>query len=134
MKKVIFLFAALVVAFSVQVKAQQAFTVTYYDTLSSADTLSYVVDWNVLKKADFYISSHLQADSVSGATGATAWLQVSNQESGNYWYNLDTVTINGVQTKDWHEDILYAVRLRLYVISAGTQVTTVRWGLHATPR
>lgn len=132
MKKVIFLFAILAAALTV--KAQQPFTVSHNDTLSDADTVSYVVDFNALKKADYDISSHLQCDSVSGATAATAWLQYSNQASGNYWYSVDTVTIDGVQTLDWHEDILNAVRVRLYILSTGTQSTLFYWGLHAVPR
>lgn len=132
MKKFIVLIAF--IAFAITIKAQQPFTVTHSETLTDADTISYVIDHNDLRKADYYISSHIQADSVSGATAATAYIQFSNQATGDYWYSADTVTIDGVQTIDYNEDILTARRMRLYVLSTGTQSTTFVWGLHAVPR
>jgi len=132
MKKLFLIIAVLLAGLTVH--AQNAFTVTHSETLTDADTITYVLDFKDLSKADYYISSHIQADSVSGSTAATAYLQVSNQSSGNYWYSLDTVTVNGVQTIDFHEDEVRAVRVRMYVLSTGTQSTTFRWGLHAVPK
>jgi len=132
MKKLILI---LVMVFAVMtVKAQQAFTVTHNDTLTDADTVSYVIDYNSLKKANYDISSHLQCDSASGSTAATAWLQFSNQASGDYWYSADTVTVDGTQTIDYTEDVLSARRVRLYILSTGTQSTLFYWGFKAVPR
>jgi len=131
-KKTILILILFLAAFAA--KAQNAFTVTHYDSLVDADTVTYVLDFDALKESDFYISSHIQADSSTGSTAATAYLQFSNQTSGDYWYSAATVTIDGVQTVDYTEDTLNANRLRLYVLSTGTQKTYLRWGLHAVPR
>lgn len=132
MKKLVFLFALMFAVISVN--AQRDFVFTHSDTLTNADTLSYVIDINDLKKADFYYSNFFQADSISGGTAGTAYFQVSNHSSGDYWYNLDTITINGVQTKDWGTGTLQALRARWYIITSGTAVTVVRFSTRGVPK
>ena len=132
MKKIL-LFACMILAV-ITVSAQQSFTVSRTDSVVNAETVTYTIDHEDLQKADFYYSSYFQADSISGTTTATAYLQVSNALTGNYWYNIDTITINGVQTKDWATGTIQANRVRWYIVSTGTQRTHLNFHMHFVPR
>jgi len=64
---------------------------------------------------------YVSLDSLSGAHNATHVLQVNaSMTDANTWYDLDTVTGNGVSVDDILEDNVYYGRMRIYSISNGT--------------
>jgi len=71
----------------------------------------------------------MAADSLSGSTAATGYLQQSNSTGGDVYTTLSSgsQTINGVLTeKIWENTTWYGAKMRLYVISTGSQSTRVR--------
>lgn len=134
MKRLIFitLFALLTVA----VCAQRGFNVAVSDSVKTGDlTYTYVIDYDDLSTTDYYYSSHVEMDSVSGTQAAYAYLQFSNQESGDYWYTADTVSCTSASgASSFNTGTLQAVRVRLYVVTSGTTRTDFAWGFHAVPR
>lgn len=69
------------------------------DTLTNADTISVVFPGTILN--DDYYSVQLVADSLSGSTAATAYIQQSNSTGGEHYTTITngSETINGVQTE-----------------------------------
>lgn len=132
MKK-LFIIISIVLGFAMTANAQ-SFSYQRYDSLVNADTISFVINPAGLKTGDYYYSTSLQADSISGSTAGTCWFQVSNWTTGDYWHSVDTVTINGVQTLDFSTGVLQAARARFYMISTGSQKTYVRFAIHAVKR
>jgi hypothetical protein len=132
MKKTILLISLALAVLTVN--AQQSFTVSRADSLVNADTVIYTIDHKDLQKADFYFSSYFQADSITGTTAATAYLQVSNSLTEDRWYSIDTVSINDEQVVDWATGTIQANRLRWYIISTGTQRTWLYFDMHFVPR
>lgn len=135
-KLLVFIGLAFVLALSTArpALAQNSFQYEYYDTLDNATAIYYYIDNAGMVSNDYYISTTLQADSVSGSTAGVAYFQISNHATGNYWITLFQTTINGVQTVAYTEDILSARRARLYVTGGGTQRTYVRFAIHAVKR
>lgn len=93
-------------------------------TSSSIDTVDFTL-------GTFYgptaYEIQISADSLSGSTAATAYLEYSGKVSGSDWVSLSSTTINGVTTRARLTGDIIKGRLRLRVISAnGTQSTTVR--------
>jgi len=100
----------------------------YYktDTFTNADTITL---YEVTLKDDYYYSFEVTADSLSGATAGTVWLQAQNCNSCSTWYNIDTVTINGTSTISRDTGTLVGRRIRIYGITSGTQSTEYFIGL-----
>jgi hypothetical protein len=77
----------------------------------------------------------LNADSLSGSTAATCYLQLNTDLSGADWVALETVTVNGVSTRGYETGDIERGLLRCRCISAsGTQSTTVRPDLVLAPK
>jgi len=119
--------------------AQDPANLTYYqiksagtDTIVNQDT----VIWDLLEldfnRYEWNYSLTIKADSVSGANGATAYLEVSNTQAGltPVWERLTTnaITIDGPGTQVTSmSGVLYWRRFRVVIISpSGTRRTAVR--------
>lgn len=134
MKK-LFVFALFIVAFVLpDVKAQTSITNHYLDTLKCVAG----VDTVYINQTDLSYPYALQAyvvfDSLSGATGATAYLEhyATGTKAGanTYWRVLDSTVINGVQTTDFYDVVLYGGRCRLKVVGpSSTQAVKVYMGV-----
>lgn len=137
MKQTIFLFffaAFAAILPTSEVSAQSWVGVSDSTRLTNADTnIVYLLTDSRGKTGIWSYSVHIVSDSISGATAGTCVLQTSN--NGIYWRtaaNLytetaQTLTLNGAaqQLANW-EGVLYARRIRVYQITSGTQVTSVR--------
>ena len=137
MKQAIFLFffaAFAAMLPTADVSAQTWVQVSDSTRMTNADTnVVYMLTDSRGKQGLWAYSVHVVSDSISGATGGTLVLQTSN--NGTYWRTAQniytetaqTLTLNGAtqQTALW-EGVLYARRLRIYCITSGTQVTSVR--------
>jgi len=97
------------------------------DTLSassSKDTSDYDIG-TFFGPMNYHVD--LFADSLSGSTGATYFLQNSLEFSGNDWYNVTTGAIDGVSTKARLSGTILRGRLRLRTITpTSTQSTALR--------
>jgi len=93
-------------------------------TSSSVDTVDFTIGtFNSPVSYEIQIS----ADSLSGATDATAYVEYQAATSGSDWVSIDQATINGVTTRDLETGSILGGRLRVRIISgSGTQSTTVR--------
>lgn len=137
MKQILFLF--FFAAFAAILPTSEAYGQTWVQVsdstrMTNADTnIVYMLTDSRGKQGIWAYSIHAISDSISGATAGTLVLQTSN--NGIYWRtaaNLytetaQTLTLNGAaqQLANW-EGVLYARRLRVYCITSGTQVTSVR--------
>ncbi len=113
----------------------QNFVMHKADSLVNGDTISYIFDARSLKDARYSATLTLTADSVSGSNRtANAYLQVTNSTANDDWHTIRTIVItsSGVQKKSVTTDTIAASRFRVYMISGGTQKTTVKYGVHAT--
>lgn len=133
MKK-LFVFVLFISAFVLpDVKAQTSITNHYLDTLSCVGAVDTV--W--INQTDLSYPYALQAyvvyDSLSGATGATAYLEhyATGTKAGanTSWRVLDSTVINGVQTTDFYDVVLYGGRCRLKIVGpSSTQAVKVYMG------
>jgi len=72
-------------------------------------------------------SATIVADSLSGSTAASVYVQTRDYTSGSNWYNIDTITVDGVQTKGIHQWQLYSPFFRVLLSAASsTQSTRVQ--------
>lgn len=112
-------------------QAQRVFDFYKTDTITNQDTITVLTTQNGGPSnidVPYYYSVNILSDSLSGATGGTVYLQVSNDRAGTVWYNAQTLTLNGAtQQTALYEGILYARRMRVYIISpSGSQSTKVQ--------
>jgi len=116
------------------VSAQTWVQVSDSTRMTNADTnVVYMLTDSRGKTGLWTYSIHAVSDSISGSTAGTLVLQTSND--GVYWRTAQniytetaqTLTLNGAtqQTANW-EGVLHSRRLRIYCITSGTQVTSVR--------
>lgn len=98
------------------------------DTLVNADTLDFIFPAVFQKPAPSSYSWQILADSISGTTAATAYVQQSNSSTGGVWTNIanKTLAIALIQTNGLIEGTFYGQRMRLRIISTGTQATKVK--------
>lgn len=129
MKRLIILMLFACFAF-VSAEAQSRLEIKAFDldTLTNAGTVDFDFPYSILTQEGYKYSWQIQADSLSGSTGATAYLQQSNDKTGSLWTTISgkTVTINGVQTLSILEGDFYGIRQRLRVIGTGTQSTKLK--------
>lgn len=127
MKKLIFFlsFVMLLTAYSDAQKRQTiSFTTDTITTSSSVDTITFSAG---SFSAPMYYEWFLQADSLSGSTNATAYLQLSAPGTSNY-VTIETIVIDGVLTTSRKTgNYLGAGSWRLRIIApSGTQSTRVK--------
>lgn len=68
----------------------------------------------------------IYADSLSGSTAGTAYIEVANVANPNLWYPVQSYTVNGVQTTAHFEDTDFSnSKWRLRVTGGGTQSTKI---------
>lgn len=91
------------------------------DTLNNAETITQTIGSFL---SPVYYEVQVAADSISGATAATATLQQS-LDAGTNWVTLGTVTINGTSTREKLTGNILGGNVRLQTVSSGTQVTTL---------
>lgn len=96
-------------------------TVITLDTLNNGETITQALGQFF---SPIYYEVQVAADSISGATAATATLQQSI-DNGTNWTTLGTVTINGVSTRSKLSGNILGGNIRLQTVSTGTQVTTL---------
>lgn len=97
------------------------------DTLTNADTLTFT--WGDVLWEQGSLELHAVADSLTGTTAATLFVETSTAPSGLQWIPVDTTSISGSQTITTFEDLNFsASRVRVRVISTGTQSTKVQVG------
>lgn len=93
-------------------------------TSSSLDTADF--DFGEFYSSHYY-ALQLNADSISGATGATCYLQLNSDMGESDWVAIETMTINGVTTRLLETGEVMAGTLRCRCIApSSTQVTNVR--------
>ena len=143
MKK--FIFSLLATLSVICVNAQNSgFMFDTIETSSSIDTVDLYPGYSneggtvngtysKLFKPGGTFTCYCEADSLSGSTNATMYLQYGHTSSPTIWYNKTTTTLNGaaVITAYTHSAPLGFDRVRVRSISAsGTQNTRVRcsWG------
>jgi len=99
--------------------AQQVLT-----TSTSLDTVDF--DMGSFNSARSY-ELQVNADSVSGATGATCTLQLNMDQQGTDWVALESTVVNGVTTRTLETGTLVRGTVRCRCIApSSTQVTNVR--------
>ena len=117
------------------VQAQTTRVFTFNDTIStsgSLDTIGTFVTGNY--STPRYYESLIQADSLSGGTNATLYVQHASTGSTD-WITVETVTIDGVKTTAKKYGRFDAGKLRWYVLApSSTQSTRVRVWLHLSER
>jgi hypothetical protein len=137
MKQILFLF--FFAAFAAILPTSEVYGQTWVQVsdstrLTNADTnVVYLLTDSRGKQGIWSYSVHVVSDSISGSTAGTCVLQTSN--NGIHWVTAaniytatsQTLTLNGAtqQAALW-EGVLYARRIRIYQITSGTQVTSVR--------
>lgn len=145
MKKLLFMFTAIVLSFTVQAQTTPAKGLIYSlvrttDTLGASTTLTYeftnaasatatgtVLDFPL---AGWTYSFYVEADSISGSNAGTVELQVSNSLASNTsprWITVDTDTIDGTANQYFlYEGDILARRVRLKITSpSGTRKTNI---------
>jgi prepilin-type N-terminal cleavage/methylation domain-containing protein len=95
------------------------------DTITDTEVLTTELPFTFVGR--YAYSVQLQADSLTGATDATVLLQQSNSADGDYWVDVDTITINGVLTNEVSEATTAwpGARMRLKITGGDTQSTEV---------
>jgi len=126
----LFFFAAILASLNTA-QAQRVFDFYKTDTITDQDTITVLTTQNGGPSnidVPYYYSVNILSDSLSGANAGTVYLQVSNDRNGTVWYNAQTLTLDGAtQQTALYEGILYARRMRVYIISpAGTRSTKVQ--------
>lgn len=121
MKKIFFFLA---IVFSISVLSAEAQRTKYYkyadSTITNADTLTY--ELSTILNGESNSSWQVKGTNVSGTTAFTVYKQQSNTPFGNMWTTVQSWTatdtvINAAVT---------GKRERLYIISTGTQSTTLQ--------
>lgn len=101
------------------------------DTLTNADTLD-------LNLGTFYGPTAYQiqvsADSLSGSTAATTYLELDSDGDGVGFYRIETMTINGVTSRLYETGTILFGTLRLRTIQGGTQVNRIWQEFCHSPR
>jgi len=98
-------------------------------TMTNADTLSAVCSYTFSDNYTF--SVQIVADSLTGSTAGTAYLQQWNgdpNESSPTWTTVSgkTLTINGVKSETiWEVTSATGSKYRVYIITSGTATTKV---------
>lgn len=93
-------------------------------TSSSLDTVTFDLG-NFSRPYNYQIQ--LNADSLSGATGATCYLELSLDGGGSDWTRIETLTINGVSTRLLDSGSFERGQLRCICYApSSTQSTAVR--------
>jgi hypothetical protein len=114
-------------------KAQPSYNFHRIDTLTNADTIIHEIDFRGLLNDRYSTLTTILADSVSGAnrTG-TALLQISLSPTVADWHTVRTYTItkSGTVLRSTQLDTIQAVRVRWYIVTAGTQKTNIKFGTH----
>ena len=97
------------------------------DTLSTSSSTDQVIfDLGYAYGPTAY-ALQVNADSISGATGATCVLQVATDMGNTDYADLESVTINGVSTREIETGTAMRGRLRCKCDApSSTQVTTLR--------
>ena len=97
------------------------------DTLVTSTSLDTVTFTPPVWYSSRDYSLQINADSISGATGATCYMQVSTDLQGDDWVTVETITIDGVTTRQLDTGTIKrgAVRIVCYAPST-TQSTAVR--------
>lgn len=106
----------------------QTFVVTpSVDTISTSSSLDTVTFTLLPLYSAVNYELQVSADSLSGGTTATCYLQVNQDMAGTDWYNLKTVTIDGVQTRAFETGSLVRGTVRCRCLApSSTQSTAVR--------
>jgi hypothetical protein len=126
--KHIFSTLILILCLGISAQAQRFFDIqsATSDTLVNQDTIIYSLNSSggpATIDVPYYYSIHVKADSLSGANAGFCYLQVSNKRSGDVWYTLQTLTIDGSGSDEtiW-EGIGYGRKYRIYFITpSGTR-------------
>lgn len=103
------------------------------DTLSTSGS----TDEITFAFASFYGRNNyvlqVSADSLSGSTGATCYLEVNTDLGGNDWAILETITVDGVSTRAYETGEILRGTLRCRCTApSSTQSTAVRPDLVVT--
>jgi len=98
----------------------QALTV---DTNTNAETELFLVPRIAYKAGD--LSWQVEFVNVTGTTGGTAYLEYSNDVTGTLWHIADSYAFSGTSDTLFTKVNFPATRVRLRVVSSGTQVTRV---------
>lgn len=126
MKKLFFFLFMISFTYSLDAQNRKtiSFTTDTITTSSSVDTIVFTVG---PQSGPMYYEWFLQADSLSGSTNATAYLQLSAPGTSNY-VTIETIVIDGVLTTSRKTgNYLGAGSWRLRIIApSGTQSTIVK--------
>lgn len=129
MRQILFIFILIAMAITADAQRDHLFAV---DTLTDADTITLEIPYQLNGDYDYFIEVH--ADSLSGATAATATLQETTTRSGDDWVDRTAVTIDGVSTDSIVTGQAYGLRQRIQIISSGTQSTRLEISARHTRR
>ncbi len=134
MKKL--LFFAIIISLTYSLVAQKRQTVSFTaDTISTSSSVDTITFSAGSFSTPVYYEWYLQADSLSGSTNATAYLQVAAPGTSNY-VTIETITVDGVLTTSRKTgDYLGAGAMRLRIIApSGTQSTRVKASAVFSPK
>jgi len=126
MKKLI-LFLSVLMLTVVGLQAQKTITYTLIDGETATNTDTLIGLYPTIIPADMWYSVQVVADSLTGGTAGTVYLQQSNAYSGGKWTTLTdkSLTVNGVLSEViWEATTGFlGARLRVYVLNTGTNTT-----------
>lgn len=120
-----FLIAIITLFATISLTAQNDFFRKNFDvdTITDAGTIIFDPGYDFTQAGQF--GFYAVADSLSGSTDATAYIEVAPYGSTD-WIVESSYVINGVQTIIAVEDRLYASKIRMRIVGAGTQSTKVK--------
>lgn len=101
------------------------------ETMTNADTIT--VELGTFYSPIEYEISYV-ADSLSGATAGTQYLEWDADGDGANFVRIETMVINGVTTRGRETGTLVGGSLRLRTITTGTQSTRLWHEFWSTPR
>lgn len=126
--KNLFFLLAITLSMAYVSDAQITQTRPFSDTLStssSADTLTFTTGTYTSPR---YYEALIVADSLSGGTTGTIYLQQEGPNSN--WITIETITVDGVKTTSRKQGRFNSGRLRFYCLAgSSTQSTVVRINL-----
>lgn len=129
MKKLFFVFVAFLFCLTLSAQDRLTDNTEFYeftvDTANDAESIYFTYP-NMLDGL-YYYSWQIVADSLSGTTVGTCYLQESNTRAGTAYESLSgkTLTIDGVQSSTVLTGTVYGARQRLKCTTSGTQSTKI---------
>jgi hypothetical protein len=96
------------------------------DTLTDAGTLTWDTGREITDYDPIDFTWHITADSLSGTTDVTIYIQESLNPAGGDWVNVDTISISADGYNAFTSGTVTGARQRLSIVGAGTQSTSLK--------